>query len=414
VIDELDRQGIGPLLSGTLPQLPSQSRYDWRDILYSFWAVYFCGGDCAEDLSGNFRHGLTGIPGLNIPSPDRVLGRMQELSSRKLLCKAQRGNSIHEISCNDALNLLNLRLLKRLNPSGLDTDVLDYDNTVLFTRKADARMTYLKNTGYCPGVGIMGQHVVYVENRNGNSDAQTLQQDTLQRMFSTLRTAGIRPKVFRADSASYQFETMTVIDHHVDRLFVRARMSQSTAKAIAVITDWEEVNIGGETMLRGETMFTPFSEAAGRAGKQHLLREYRLIVTKTPRADGQINVFTGEACNYSPLVTSDMDMERDQVVFFYNARGATEREFDVLKNDFGWNHMPFSKLNSNTVFLLLTAMCRNIYAHIIRCFSKKFNGLRPNFRIKKFIFRFICIPAKWVRHARGYRLRLYGSLDMRT
>ena len=48
-------------------------------------------------------------------------------------------------------------------------------------------MTYKKQFGYAPGVGIIGKHVVYVENRNGNSDAQTLQQDTLALMFDLLK-----------------------------------------------------------------------------------------------------------------------------------------------------------------------------------------------------------------------------------
>lgn len=414
VLDELDRQGVGGLLDDLLPDLAPQSRYRWRDLLYSFWSVYFCGGDCVEDLSANLGTALRNVPHLHAPSPDRVLERMRELATDSAVFKSERGDSTHQMNINLELNRLNLKVLKRLCPNGLGTDVLDYDNTVIFTQKADARRTYLKGTGYCPGVGLMGQQVVYVENRNGNSDAQTLQQDTLERMFETLRSAGISPKVFRADAASYQFETISVIDRHVERFYVRARMSQSTARAIAGITQWKEVCIGGQTVLRGETRFTPFQEAAKRAGKQHLLREYRLIATKMPRADGQINVFTGEAYNYSPIVTSDMEMECDEVIHFYNARGRAEREFDVLKNDFGWNHMPFSKLNENTVFLILTALCRNIYGHIIRCFSKRFKGLRAHFRIKKFIFRFICIPAKWIRHARGHRLRLYGNLDMRT
>jgi hypothetical protein len=38
-------------------------------------------------------------------------------------------------------------------------------------------------------------------------------------------------------------------------------------------------------------------------------------------------------------------------VFFYNARGGEEKEFDVVKNDFGWNKMPFSKMEQNAVFL---------------------------------------------------------------
>ena len=82
----------------------------------------------------------------------------------------------------------------------------------------------------------------------------------------------------------------------------------------------------------------------------------------------------------------------------------------MLKNDFGWNKLPFSKLEQNTVYLILTAMCRNIYDYIILKFSKRYKTLKENFRIKKFIFRFICIPAKWIVSGRQTKLRLYGQI----
>jgi hypothetical protein len=37
VIGELDRRGIGKMPNEQLPGLGPQSRYDWRDILYSYW-----------------------------------------------------------------------------------------------------------------------------------------------------------------------------------------------------------------------------------------------------------------------------------------------------------------------------------------------------------------------------------------
>ncbi len=411
VIEELDKQGVGEILEKHLPALPCQSRYSWRDVLYSFWSIFFCGGDCTEDLSENFKAGLSSMPHMSLPSPDRVLQRMKELGVPKEEMKAVRGKSIHEFSYNDTLNKLNLRLLKKLGWHDSSNGVLDYDNTILFTRKADARMTYKKSTGYCPGVGIMGSTVVYVENRNGNSDAQTLQCQTLQRMFYLLESESVSISAFRADSASYQFDTMTLINKYADKLYIRARMNETLAKAISQIDDWEEIHLGEQSVFRGETQFTPFTNTAAKTKQQELLRTYRLVVTKLQRSDGQINVFTNEACNYSAIVTSDYAMGRDEVVNFYNQRGKTEREFDVLKNDFGWNNMPFSKLHENTVFLMLTAICRNIYTHIIHSFSSRFTGLRPNFRIKKFIFRFICIPAKWIKRSRGMYLRIYGDIQ---
>lgn len=132
------------------------------------------------------------------------------------------------------------------------------------------------------------------------------------------------------------------------------------------------------------------------------------------RGDKQIDLFTNEACNYSAILTNDYEMTKDEVAPFYNQRGAIEKEFDVLKNDFGCNNLPFSKLEQNTVFLFFTAICRNLYEHIISLFSLKFKNLNSSFRIKKFIFRFITIPAKWIKNARQFKLKVYGNLHFKT
>jgi len=256
--------------------------------------------------------------------------------------------------------------------------------------------------------------VVYVENRNGNSDAQTLQQDTLQRLFEQLKNQHISIDNFRADGASYQLSTLHVISDNCKRFYIRTRMSQTLHHAIEQISNWKQIKIGNEIAYRGDTIFAPFASIAKREKKEHLLKSYRLVVTKINRNDRQVNMFTKEACNYFGILTNDEEMTNDQIVCFYNKRGAMEKEFDVLKNDFGWNNMPFSNLSDNTVFLIVMAIARNLYEYIIHVFSQRFNFLAPSFRIKKFIFRFICIPAKWIKHARYNYLKIYGEMAFKT
>jgi hypothetical protein len=72
VLEELDIKNIGRTFNKNLPKLNKQSQYDWRDLIYSYFSIYFCGGDCAEDLASNFRPSLTQLPFLKVPSPDRV------------------------------------------------------------------------------------------------------------------------------------------------------------------------------------------------------------------------------------------------------------------------------------------------------------------------------------------------------
>lgn len=414
VLEEFDKLGIGSLLNNQLPMLPKQITYNWRDLFYSYWSVVFCGGDCAEDLGQNFKRSLSNIPYLNIPSPDRILDRMKHLSSPTITYDTPRGMKKHRFSHNDRLNRLNIKMVKRLSTFNNQPKVLDYDNTLIFTHKADAVTTYKNQRGYAPGVAFIGNHIVYIENRNGNSDAQTLQQDTLQRMFALLEAENIQIDKFRADGASYQFSTMEVINKNVNKFYIRTRMSEPLNEAIKNIDNWEKRQIADKTVYRGDIKFTPFQKIAKRNKKEHLLRSYRLVVTKEKRKDGQLNLFTGEPYNYHGIITNDEQKSNDQIVDFYNQRGTIEKEFDVLKNDFGWTKLPFSRLQHNAVYLIITAMCRNLYNHVIAKFSRIYKGLSPLFRIKKFIFRFICIPAKWIKNSRTWKLRLYGYQSFKT
>ena len=56
-------------------------------------------------------------------------------------------------------------------------------------------------------------------------------------------------------------------------------------------------------------------------------------------------MFTKDAYMYSAILTNDLDMTSDEIVSFYNKRGAIEKEFDILKNDFGRNNLLFQDWN---------------------------------------------------------------------
>lgn len=96
---------------------------------------------------------------------------------------------------------------------------------------------------------------------------------------------------------------------------------------------------------------------------------------------------------------------------FYNKRGGSERVLDVMNNDFGWAKLPCSFLSENTAFMILTAIIANFYRYIIGLYSESIRWLNPTWRLKKFIFRFITVPAKWIRSARQNILKLYTHKD---
>lgn len=410
VFQELEKKGIGKLINSFLPDLPSQSNYSWKDIFYSLWSVPLCGGDCIEDLNINLRHYIRTIPIFKVPSADSVLRRLKDLSRPTKTLLSKYSAKEHEFSINMALNKLNIKLIKMLGGIKSERVILDYDNTIIKTEKADAKKTFIKEKGYCPGVGIIEDQIVYVENRNGNSDAQTYQERTISRMFKLLKSEGIKINVFRADSASYVLQVIETVKKYVDQFYIRARNDQSVTDAIVNIQNWEHAVLNNEKVLIGSITYMPFQHARCVRIKKRPLSNYRLVVIKVPRKDGQLNFFTKQAYLYRSIITNDYEMSDIEVFEFYNQRGGKEREFDVMKNDFCWDNIPFSKLNENTVFLILTAMARNIYSYLIRAFSYGSSVLKSNFRVKKFIFRFIIMPAKWTKRSRQNVFNIYNSV----
>jgi gliding motility-associated-like protein len=59
VLEELDALGVGSLLDDHLSTFGKQSKYQWKDILYSFWSVLLCGGDeLPEGTSVQYLHNV--------------------------------------------------------------------------------------------------------------------------------------------------------------------------------------------------------------------------------------------------------------------------------------------------------------------------------------------------------------------
>ena len=241
VFEDFEKIEFDNLLEEYLPSLAPQSQYSWKDIIFSLFGIYFCGGDCIEDIGGNLKHNLANNPFVNVPSPDRILDRLKELSNGIESCFTKRGIVEHQYSVNNQLCRLNIALLKKMGVLSQEELTIDYDNTILFNEKLDSKMTFKRGTGYQPGVATINvNHILYSENRNGNSDAKSFQAETLQRMFIALEEQGIdRISNFRADGASYQFDVVNMINKYVDKLYISARISYVN-KHFEHIAQWQE------------------------------------------------------------------------------------------------------------------------------------------------------------------------------
>ena len=120
----------------------------------------------------------------------------------------------------------------------------------------------------------------------------------------------------------------------------------------------------------------------------------------------QADIF-GVIYTYRCILTNNwMSTEKD-IIRFYNERGASEKNFDIQNNDFGWSHLPFSFMAENMVFMMVTAMLKNFY--LVLHISDKVKPLKKTSRLKAFILHFVSVSAKWVRTGRQNVLNLYTN-----
>ena len=67
----------------------------------------------------------------------------------------------------------------------------------------------------------------------------------------------------------------------------------------------------------------------------------------------QTDIF-GVIYTYRCILTNNwMSTEKD-IIAFYDERGASEKNFDIQNNDFGWSHLLFSFMAGNMVFMMVT------------------------------------------------------------
>ncbi|TDN95074.1 DDE family transposase [Salegentibacter sp. 24] len=394
---EFDQLNLPEMIARHLGQRPSQAKFSYSDMVRNMWSVLFSGGDCAEDLQTNLKNEFLHIQDLNVCSPDTVLRLQKSLALGKEIHIGKSG-SVNEFSKHPKLNALNLDLLlqsKTLCPN--QSYDLDFDHQFIPCEKYDSKKGYKMKQGYFPGVASIGKHIVYVENRNGNSNVKFKQAETLQDTYDLLKSQNIQIDRSRMDCGSFTKEIIKTVQANSERFYIRAQRCGELSNKIKNVQQWQTVKIGLFDVEVCSIEYTPFG------GK----KTYRYVISREKNHTGQTDAFFGDAFTYRAIATNDLASTDKEIIEYYNQRGTSERIFDQMNNDFGWKNLPFSFLEENTVYMILTAMCRNFYLMLLEKLSKKIPFVKPYFRLKKFIFRFVTVPFKWIRRARQRILKLF-------
>lgn len=399
VVEQIKRHGIDQFLDEQMGKRSSEALYKYSDGILATAYSHLCGSSCIEDIN-TFSEHIGFDPHLKLPSADTVLRMMNELKTETKI-KDNEG-VLHQVNLNDRMNKTLIKFGLKTGMINADADnTLDYDNVILEHEKYDAAITYKMNTGYQPGVAAIGKQIVFIEGRGGNTPASYNMGATLRHCFDLLKENNIHIQHFRSDSAAYQQVVINTVKEHCTYFYIRADDSKSLRDAAKDIPahEWQTVMIGNRKVEIADTPFFPFGEKTA----------YRVVVQRSKRKDCQGDLFTGDDYTYYGIITNNEQDSNLGITNFYNARGASEKNFDILNNDFNCNRLPFSFLDANIVYLYIAAISSTLFEWIKKVFCEKQVIAGTAMRIKKFLFEFMLLPCKWIKTARQWVLKIYTT-----
>lgn len=401
VLKQIKEQGIDSFIDEQLGSRGAEKEYSIADGLLAIHYSHLCGGSCIEDINTLNEH-IGFHPGLSLPSADTSLRVMKELKTDNTI--VNNDAVTHTFNQHEKLNDLLQKLAIKTKTIVADAkNILDFDNVILENEKCDAARTYKMTTGYQPALASIGRQVVFIEGRGGNTPAGYRMNETLAICFQSLKNNGIHIEHFRSDSAAYQQSVVEVAEKNCAHFYIRIDDSQNLRDAIKDIpqADWKEIIINHKRVEVADTPFQPFGEK----------KTYRAVVQRRKRKDGQCDIFTQSPYTYYAIMTNNEKPEATPqwVTEFYNGRGDSERNFDILNNDFNCNRLPFSFLDANMVYMFAAAISFTLFEWIKQVFFCKGVIETTAMRCKKFLFDFMILPAKWIKTGRQWVYKIFTT-----
>jgi len=375
------------------------AQYSYSDIVYSLLGNTLTQGSFIADLEV-LKEKYSKQVFNKIPSPDTVEYVCQELKTTNILKKTDK-DILHQLNYNNMMNetLVSLAVKTNQLKSKDSSYTLDFDNVIIENDKQDAEYTYKKSKGYHPALAFIGRIPVHIENRNGNTPARYEQSETLQRCFDNLALHNIKIKNFRADAASYQKGVIELAENSAENFYIRMMDFDDIRERCGEIENWQSVEINYENKEVASILYEPFDG----------VMQYRIVVTRKKRKDGQIDMLSGSAYTYQGIITNDYVQTEKEVIGFYNQRGDAENSNRYMLNDFNLHHLPFPDLSTNTVYIYLMAMCSTLFEWVKTVLVKnKTKAITLTMRVKAVCFHYITIATTFIKHARKKTLKVFS------
>jgi hypothetical protein len=402
IYNAISRSGIGSFIDQKIGYRSVLAQYSYSDVVMALFGNALTQGSFVADVEV-FKAKFADQVFHKIPSPDTIEYVCQELKQPTIVQTTGKG-VIHELNYNNHFNetLVSVAVETKQLKAGVGGYTMDFDNVVIENEKQDAKLSYKMVKGYHPNITFIGRIPVHIENHNGNTPARFEQKETLERCFDNLDKHQIKIEHFRADSASYQKEVFDLVAKRAKYFYIRMMDFEDIRLQCAKATDWKTVQINHQNKEVASINYSPAKSE----------KPYRVVITRHQRKDQQMDLLSGCAYVYQGIVTSNYEMNEQQVIEFYNGRGDSEKSNCYLLNDFNLHHLPFPDMDTNTVYMYLMAMCATLFEWIKTVLtSNKVKGVNMTMRTKAICFHYIAVASTFINHARKKIISVFAQQE---
>lgn len=432
IIKEIFKRGLPALIDSSLEQYvpkAKQCQYKYSDMVISWIASSMCGSTRIDHIT-TLRKELSKLPNLNLPSHDNIGYQMKKLAAPVQTEERKMNHQVNTNYYDDNIPLNELLINTTVQMGGLvpgEEYILDVDCTFIDTRCRGALSMKDKDQfGFYPMICLINQMPVFVSMRNGNSIADFRIKECVESCLDLLKKAGIKIKTVRTDGAGYRIEYLKTLGTLNVEFVTSSPVNASFKKMLAQLDSavWNSTTIetanhfkecliaeipytmwGMEVPYRVIAVKIPtrtklLSQLNPDEHEHHLLIEKKMKKLESERKLKSKNRRYQEGYwneikdfQYKMITTNDWITPADELVKFYNQRGTRERDFSFMKNGFGWKYPPFSEMNQNTVFMIISALANNIFRSVTMVLERKTPLIKLTSTIQKFRKIFIEVIA---------------------
>lgn len=393
VFNYINRLGIGKLIDELLGQKVPQAYSHSETLTGLFMTIITEGFRLHRGVEA--QKSLSAIKGLVIPSHDTTGRELKSLATPTVECKfnnpKQKKNTPTIYTKSENPRLCDL-LIKTGKATGLINEdiyhTLDCDATIIPSKTKEAKYAYKHGLAYAPMGCFIGQCPVYIEMRSGNCAPQADITGVLDRTLNLLEQNKINIGRVRMDGAAYRGQVAAFLNNRGLHFVIGAQFSDRTYRMLLDKAVWEK---GKYETSKRSTYNVDFTSIAFNLSRDKNV--YRLVVAREHESThrGETLWDKQDGYYYKCVLTNDWSEEESKLINEYENRGGFERNFDYMKNDFGWKILPFSRLNENLVYMVAGAITSNIYRGFLQFAAKIEKTLKDTIRLDTFFRQFIAV-----------------------